>query len=166
MRNCTRISLIALFCTIGSTILVAQNPIKWSFSTKDAGNCQVDLILTGTIEEGWCTYSQFLESEDGPIATTLTFNQQGHFKLIGKAKEGGEIIKVHDKVFDMNLTKFKHKAIITQRVEVSDASKPIVGYITFMSCNDEMCLPPKDVDFTFKPGPLSNCGTAPDKNDK
>lgn len=166
MRNSIRIPLLALFCTLGSAFLLAQNPVKWSFSTKDAGNCQVDLILTGTIDEGWYTYSQFLESEDGPIPTTLTFNPQPHYKLVGKAKEGGEIIKVHDKVFDMNLTKFKHKAIITQRVEVTDPTKPISGYITFMTCNDEMCLPPRDVDFSFKPGALSNCGAAPAKNDK
>lgn len=138
--------------------LSAQNPVKWAFSAKDAGNCQVDLIFTGTIDEGWYTYSQFLESEDGPVATSLTFNPAPGYKLVGKAKEGGEIIKVHDKVFDMNLTKFKHKAVLTQRVEVSDPSKPIAGYITFMTCNDEMCLPPKDVDFSFKIPALANCG--------
>ena len=165
MRNGIRSSLFALLTLLSATAAMAQNPVKWSFSTKDAGNCQVDLIMTGTIDEGWYTYSQFLESEDGPVATALTFQQQPHFKLLGKAKEGGEIIKVHDKVFDMNLTKFKHKAVITQRVEVTDPSKPITGYITFMTCNDEMCLPPKDVDFTFKPGTLANCGTAPAKPD-
>lgn len=140
--------------------LSAQNPVKWAFTAKDAGNCQVDLIFTGTIDEGWYTYSQFLESEDGPVATSLTFSPAPGYKLVGKAKEGGEIIKVHDKVFDMNLTKFKHKAVLTQRVEVSDPSKPIAGYVTFMTCNDEMCLPPKDVDFSFKIPALANCGGA------
>jgi len=167
MRNSTRISLFAFFSLLFSAVSFAQNPVKWSFSTKDAGNCQVDLIFTGTIDEGWYTYSQYLESDEGPIPTTFTFQEGSHFKLVGKSKEGGEIIKVHDKVFDMNLTKFKHKAIITQRVEVSDASKPISGYITFMTCNDEMCLPPKDVDFSFTLGSLSNCGSAtPAKDNK
>ncbi len=149
------ITLVLLCCAL---FLQAQNPIKWSFSTKDAGNCQVDLIITGVIEDGWYTYSQFLESDEGPVPTSLTFNVQPNFVLVGKAKEGGEIIKVHDKVFDMNLTKFKHKAIFTQRVEVKDPSKPIEGYMNYMACNDEMCLPPKDVDFKFNIGPLSNCG--------
>lgn len=158
MHYGTRFSLLVLFCTLNAAFMVAQNPVKWSFTTKDAGNCQLDLIFTGTIDEGWYTYSQFLESEDGPVPTSITFDQQPHFKLIGKAKEGGEIIKAHDKVFDMNLTKFKHKAVLTQRVEVTDPAKPISGYINFMVCNDEMCLPPRDVDFSFKPGALSNCG--------
>ena len=127
----------------------AQNPVKWSFSVKDAGNCQADLIFTGTIDDGWYTYSQFLESEDGPVATLLTFSPAPGYKLMGKAKESGEIITVQDPVFDMKLTKFKHKAILTQRVAVTDPSKPITGYINFMVCNDEMCLPPKDTDFSF-----------------
>jgi thiol:disulfide interchange protein len=138
----------------------AQNPVKWSFSTKDAGNGQADLVFTGTIDEGWYTYSQFLESEDGPVATTLNFKEGPHFKLLGKATEGGEKITVMDPVFGMKLTKFKHKAVITQRVQVSDASQPIVGYLNFMTCNDEMCLPPKDVDFSFKVTPAGN-GSAP-----
>lgn len=148
-----------LFLLLSAVAGMAQNPVKWSFSAKDAGNCQVDLVFTATIEDGWFTYSQFLESEDGPVATALTFSPAPGYKLIGKAKEGGEIIKVHDKVFDMELTKFKHKAILTQRVSVTDPSKPITGYINFMVCNDEMCLPPKDVDFSFKIPVLANCGT-------
>lgn len=140
---------------------VGQNPVKWSFSTKDAGNSQVDLIFTGTIEDGWYTYSQFLESEDGPVATTITFSPGPNYKLVGKAKESGTIIKVHDKVFDMDLTKFKHTAIFTQRVEVIDASKPVTGYLNYMTCNDEMCLPPRDVDFSFKMPAPGNGGSAP-----
>jgi len=164
---------LLLFAFLASFSLMAQNPnpLKWSFSSKDAGNCQVDLVFTAVIEDGWYTYSQFLESEDGPLPTELTFKEGAHYKLMGKAKEGGEKITVYDKVFEMNLSKFKHKAIFTQRVDVKDASKPIIGYISAMACNDEMCLPPKTFDFNFKVTPAGNCGgaaapdkTAPEKN--
>lgn len=144
----------------------AQNPVKWTFTAKDAGKCQVDLVFTGEIEDGWYTYSQFLESEDGPVATSITFSPGANYKLVGKAKESGDILKTYDKVFDMNLTKFKHKAVLTQRIEVTDASKPVTGYITFMTCNDDRCLPPRDVDFSFKIPALSNCGTAPAPNNQ
>jgi thiol:disulfide interchange protein DsbD len=144
-----------------ATALLAQpanfNPIKWSFTAKDAGNCEVDLIFTGILEEGWSTYSQFLDNEDGPVATTLNFAPGANYKLIGKATESGEIVKTHDVIFNMNLAKFKHKAILTQRVQVLDPSKPITGYLNGMTCNDEMCLPPKDYDFSFKIPALTGC---------
>lgn len=161
MRIGIRFSILTLVSFLLTQTLIAQNPVKWSFTTKDAGNCKVDLIFTGIIDDGWYTYSQFLESEEGPVATTFTFNPGSNYKLVGKAKEGGDIIKVHDKVFDMNLTKFKHKAVFTQEIEVKDPSKPVSGYINYMVCNDEMCLPPKDVDFSFKIPALKDCGSAP-----
>jgi len=160
MRSGIHTPILLLFATLLSLSVLAQNPVKWSFSAKDAGNCQVDLVFTATIDDGWYTYSQYLESEDGPVPTTLTYQEGPNYKLVGKAKEGGDIIKVFDKVFEMNLTKFKHKAIITQRVEVKDPTKPIVGYINFMVCNDEMCLPPKDADFSFKIPALNGCGAS------
>ncbi len=157
--NTRSLFLTLLTFTLTGTLL-AQNPVKWSFATKDAGTGQVDLVFTATIDDGWTTYSQFLESEDGPVPTSFTFQEGGHFKLLGKAKESGEKFTKYDNVFGMNLTKFKHKAIFTQRVQVNDASKPITGYLSFMVCNDEMCLPPKDVDFKFNVQPA---GAEPSK---
>lgn len=155
--------IFALLSLLSTTAIITQNPVKWAFATKDAGNGQVDLIFTATIDEGWNTYSQFLESEDGPVPTSFTYEEGAHFKLVGKAKESGEKFTKYDNVFGMNLTKFKHKAIFTQRVEVKDYAKPISGYLTYMVCNDEMCLPPKDVDFSFQ---VAAPGAAPKTEDK
>ncbi len=147
---------IASFCLLALSV-AGQNPAKWTFEAIDAGNCQANLILTGHLEEGWCTYSQFLESEDGPVATALSFDAGPHFKLLDKAVESGELVKTYDPVFMMTLSKFKHKAILTQKIEVLDPSKPITGYITYMVCNDEMCLPPRELPFTFSIPELKGC---------
>ncbi|MDX2135327.1 MAG: cytochrome c biogenesis protein CcdA [Saprospiraceae bacterium] len=143
-----------LFLGFAPAFVLAQNPVTWKYEVRDAGNCQADIVITATIQDGWFTYSQFLESDEGPVATSINFDEGAHFKLVGKAKEGGEIIKLFDKVFGMELTKFKHKAVFTQRVEVLDPSKPVVGYLNYMVCNDEMCLPPKDAEFSLK---MPNC---------
>lgn len=143
--------------TLFALSLSAQNPVKWTYTAKDAGDCQVDLIFTGVIEDGWYTYSQFLESEDGPVATKIDFNTSDGYQLFDKAKESGEIITVDDPIFAMKLTKFKHKAILTQRITVKDATKPVTGTIMYMCCNDEMCLPPKTLDFSFSIPALKSC---------
>lgn len=151
-------SLVSFFYSQGQ-----ESAVQWSFQAKPAGNGQYDLIFTGKIADGFYTYSQFLESSDGPIPTSFTYQEGPHFKLIGKAKEGGEIVKTYDQYFSMNLTKFKHKAVITQRIEAKDPSKPIEGYLTFMACNDEFCQPPKDVDFKFVlPATETSKDTAPE----
>ncbi len=127
----------------------AQNPVKWSFDAKEVGNGLYDLIFTANIDDGWYTYSQFLESNDGPEPTSFTFKEAPHYQLVGNATEGGDKFKGFDEAFGMNLTKFKHKATFTQRVRVTDTSKPITGYIRFMVCDEAKCLPPKDKDFSF-----------------
>ncbi|GJM35383.1 MAG: thiol:disulfide interchange protein [Saprospiraceae bacterium] len=116
---------------------------------KQISDTEYDLIFTAEIEDGWWVYSQFIE-EDGPVPTTFYYDEGDHFELIGQAKESGNIKKAYDKVFEMELIKFAKKGIITQRVTVSDASKPIAGYFEFMTCNDERCLPPTEVDFNFE----------------
>ena len=70
--------------------------------------------------------------------------------LVGKNEESGNRKEAYDKVFEMNLIKFSKTAVFTQRVSVADFSKPITGYLTFMTCDDSRCLPPTDVDFNFK----------------
>lgn len=144
------LAILAIFYTLG---IYAQiyNPVSWSFDSKHISGDEYELIYTANIEEGWTVYSQYLESEDGPIATSFEFDAGSHFSLNGKTSEDELNRKEgHDKVFDMNVTKYAKKAIFRQKVKIADYSKPITGYLTFMTCDATKCLPPTDKDFEFK----------------
>ena len=77
-----------------------------------------------------------------------------HFILKGKNEESGDIKVSYDKVFEMEIAKFKKTAIFTQQIEIKDDSKPFHGYLTFMTCDDTKCLPPTDVDIFINPSTL------------
>src|SRR5688500_19452374 len=47
----------------------------------------------------------------------------------------------------MELTKFMKYYTIEQKIKITDPSKPITGYLNFMTCNDERCIAPSDVEF-------------------
>ena len=138
------------------------SPVKWAFELKPSGGGEYIFTAKATIDEGWWVYSQHLENEDGPIATTLFFDEGPHFKLVGKNKESANAKKIFDKVFEMNVTKFQHYYTIEQKIKVTDPSKPITGVVNFMTCNDERCLPPTDVDFSLK----ATAGSSGDANPK
>ncbi|HRD09183.1 MAG TPA: cytochrome c biogenesis protein CcdA, partial [Saprospiraceae bacterium] len=73
-------------------------------------------------------------------------------RLLGKSTEKGYKKEGPDPLFDnVNVVKFldKEAFIIKQKVEVVDASKPVSGYLTFMTCDNNRCLPPEDVDFSL-----------------
>ena len=140
--------IISQFFNLQAQIL---DPVKWKFETKQISGDVHELIMTATIDEGWTIYSQYLESDDGPVATAFEFDKGAHYSREGKVQEDKLNRKeLHDPVFDMKVVKFAHKAIFRQKVKLNDYSKPITGYVNFMTCDKEKCLPPKDVDFNFK----------------
>jgi len=49
----------------------------------------------------------------------------------------------------MNLIKYSKKAQFTQRIKIANASEPISGFLTYMTCDETSCLPPTDVDFNI-----------------
>ena len=109
------------------------------------------LIYRAEFDEPWTVYSQYLESDEGPIATSINYDSEGVVENQGQSEEEGHEKTAMDPFFDMNVTKFlgDEPYIIKQRVKVLDKSTKLRGYLTYMTCNDERCLPPTDVDFVF-----------------
>lgn len=136
-------------------------PAKWSFETKQVSNDEFDLIFIAKMDDGWSVYSQFNEEEDGPIPTSFHFDEGDHFTKVGAVKESEENKKSgYDEYFGMDVIKFFKKATFTQRVKVTDGSKPITGYLEFMTCDDSRCLPPTEVDYSFEVKPTAEDGEA------
>ncbi|MDF1694415.1 MAG: cytochrome c biogenesis protein CcdA [Saprospiraceae bacterium] len=125
-------------------------PVKWTFASEQLSETEHNLVFTAHIDDGWTVYSQFT-SDDGPVPTLLTFEDIQGAELNGKATEKGHKKEGMDKLFEVNVIKFlsDENFVITQKVTVSDYSKPIAGYLTFMTCDNKACLPPADIDFSF-----------------
>ena len=142
-------SLLLLLAFLVSQAVSAQiyNPVKWNFTLTAAADGNYTLLAKATIDEGWWVYSEYLENENGPIPTTINYDAGTHYKLVGKSKESDNAKKIYDKLFEMEVIKFQKSFTIEQKIKITDPSKPITGYLNFMTCNDERCLPPVDVEF-------------------
>lgn len=149
-----------LFLTV---FIYAQSPVSWTFQVKPVDDCHVDFIYKATIQSGWYVYSQYLPNDNGPVATTVNYEQKDNVELVGKATESGHKVEGYDDMFDMNITKFKEDYTITQRVKVK-SSKAVKGYLNYMTCDARQCMPPKDVDFSFDVKANPTCGAAPTNN--
>ncbi|HHM21052.1 MAG TPA: DUF255 domain-containing protein [Bacteroidetes bacterium] len=162
------ISLNILLLIALASFAQILEPVHWEFETRQVSNDEFDLIFTAKIDDGWTVYSQFLEGDDGPVPTAFYFDEkEKHYTRVGKVEESPEHRKtLHDKVFDMEVTKFYKEAVFTQRVKVKEA-RPITGFLEYMTCDDTRCLPPTEVDFSFdvKPTPekTGQTNTSPKK---
>ncbi|GAB5551441.1 MAG: hypothetical protein Sapg2KO_10320 [Saprospiraceae bacterium] len=132
-----------------ANLLSAQfQKVTWEAALEKGATDEYSLVLTGTIEPGWYLYSQYLESEDGPIATKLTLEELEGLETIGKTEESGHKVEGYDKVFMMNITKYKEEVTFTQVLKLPEGTEFISGMIEFMTCDDEQCLPPTQIEFT------------------
>src|SRR5699024_3099060 len=148
-----KIIILALlaFLPLGMNAQILK-PVSWSFSKEavkqDTSQQKIYKIhLKASINPGWHVYAQ--QAGEGPIPTTITFDENDHLKLLGGVEEVGNKIQEYDKVFDSKLSFFENEVDFVQKVAV-DKSSILKGSVEFMVCNDHECLPPKDQSFSFK----------------
>ena len=143
------LSFLALLFSAGSLFAQLFNPVQWSFSVKKLNESESELILNAKIQKGWHLYSQFLPSDEGPVATSFSFEQNGSYQLIGKVQES-KSIKKYDPNFEMDLNYFNDKAVFKQKIKVLGTNPfEIKGHLEFMVCDEEKCLPPEEIEFSF-----------------
>ncbi|MEN6456473.1 MAG: cytochrome c biogenesis protein CcdA [Prolixibacteraceae bacterium] len=126
-----------------------EEPVKWSFSSKQSGK-EVQLIFKATIDQGWHLYDTSLP-DGGPVPTSINYNDSSLFEFQGELKKNPQPVQIFDKAFQMNLRYFGHQVEFVQTIRLnSDKPVTISGYVEFMVCDDERCLPPTEADFEFK----------------
>ncbi|MCB0409278.1 MAG: thioredoxin family protein [Flavobacteriales bacterium] len=123
------------------------DPIKWSFEVNTINETEAELIIKAEIEKDWHLYAVDLPSNDGPEATIFTFTPSENYELIGGIEEG-KYLTQYDPNFDMDLNFHEHQATFKQKIKVNTTVPfKVSGNVAFMVCNNEMCLPPDEVDF-------------------
>ena len=71
-------------------------------------------------------------------------------ELIGQPVPSVKPTTVYDEQFAMNLRWYPGTVSFTQKLKVTDPAKfKAEGEVEFMACNDETCLPPDQIPFSF-----------------
>jgi len=125
-----------------------ERPVTWTFAAKAGGSGEATLTFTAAIAGNWHIYSQFIE-EGGPEPTSFKFTPSPDYELVGKVEESPEPVKAFEKAFNMNIAYFPKRAVFSQKIRLKAPQTTVKGTLTFMSCNDEKCLPPDDLDFSI-----------------
>ena len=125
-----------------------QEPVKYKTELKTISDTEAQIVFTGNIDAGWHVYSTDLPS-GGPISATFNVEKIQGAELMGKLTPQGKEIENFDKVFEMKLRYFENTATFVQKFKITDASYQIEGYLEYGACNDENCLPPTEVPFSF-----------------
>lgn len=136
---CTGIFLMNFALSYGQKL----TPVTWTFEIKKVNETEIELMATANIKKGWTIYSQFTE-DNGPVPTAFIIGSETM-----SFEEKSISSKDYDPIFEVNVIKFKDKAVFTKIIKIIDKNE-VSGYVTFMTCDGEKCLPPADVEFSFK----------------
>jgi cytochrome c biogenesis protein CcdA/thioredoxin-related protein len=138
-----------ILLTSATGISQVFDPVKWTFKSKEVTGKKVDLIFEASIESGWHLYGLNIP-DNGPIATSIVFTDTSGFKLTGKTVSVNDPQIKYDDVFGVDLELFSNEAIFKQQIEkITKEDLVVKGYVEFMSCDDQRCLPPREVEFEF-----------------
>ena len=143
-------SLLLVFVALFCQLLPAQNlePIKWSQELKKLSDTDFEIVFSATIEAGWHLYSTDIP-EGGPVSTTFNVDEISGLELVGGLTPRGKLVTVYEDVFGMDLSFFEGKGQFVQKLRATAADYKIVGYLNYMCCNDQNCLPPTNIEFTY-----------------
>ncbi len=140
--------LVMLFAVVAAWAQM-QDPTHFRVSQKQVSPTEVEVIFSGTIEKGWHVYSTGL-ADDGPISATVTTEKAEGAKPKGKLIPKGKEINTFDKVFEQQLRYFENSVQFVQKYEITGKTYHIKGFLEYGCCNDEMCMPPGNVEFDYQ----------------
>ena len=133
---------ILLFILLSSFILKAQTaeePIILETALKKVSDTEFDIIFSAKLYKGWYLYSQY-NPEDAslPLEISLQGGETG-YKLVGKAVEE-DTFKKYSETWGLEEVVFKEKAIITQRIKLTNKEITTIKLNFFGQVCETACI--------------------------
>jgi thiol:disulfide interchange protein DsbD len=145
--------LYFIFFSLFITAVVSAqslNPVSWSFNSKKISDNVYEIQMTATIQQGWHLYSQAQPKDAIAQPTSFVFNKNPLLEFDGKVKEAGNLEKFKDKELDISANQYSRKVVFTQKVKLKGKAKTnVTGKLTYQTCDDVKCLPPKTVNLSI-----------------
>ena len=126
-----------------------QEPVRFTVEQKKTGAGELEIRFKADIDEGWHVYGPE-NAEGGPTVATLTLENSKGVELKGGLKVDGKVHRAMDEMFEMEVTYVEGEASFVQTLSITEPAYEVSGYLTYGACNDQNCMPPTDVDFSFK----------------
>ena len=134
-----------------SQVLFAQfhQPVQFSVKQNKLSDTEIEVVFTGKVEPGWHVYSTDI-ADGGPTRAELTLEKQQGVRPDGRLRATGKVKREMDEMFGMELSFMEGTASFSQKFTLTGGDYEVAGYLTYGACNDENCIPPSDVEFSFK----------------
>ncbi len=151
MKTITHLLTVPVLFVLLTASLVAQEAATWSakasVTTVKPGD-KIEVRVTAKLNDNWHIYS-ITPMDEGPVPTEIGFTKKSVLERAGKIRQPKPVVKF-DENFGVNTEYFENDVTFTMPAVVkstaANGKQRVVVEVTFMACNDRMCLPPKTVE--------------------
>ncbi len=141
-----RLLLITLFSFLSCLQIIAQ--VSFSHYVKQTADDEITIFFSGKMSDGWHVYSQ--DEKNGPTPTTLTISNIKGAKLVGNLIADKKPTKQYEEVFGAEVMYFEKSVLFSQKLKLTGGEYSVEGYLEYGACNEQNCLPPTSVDFSYQ----------------
>ena len=139
--------LILVMCSL-SLLAQMHNPVSMSVTQNKLSDTEFEIVFSGKADAGWHVYSTDIP-DGGPTAATIDFEEQTGVEPVGKLMPKGLVHTAFDNMFGMEVSYMEGEVAFVQKMRIIGATYSVKGYLTYGACNDENCMPPTSVDFSY-----------------
>lgn len=139
--------LILVMCSL-SLLAQMHNPVSMSVTQNKLSDTEFEIVFSGKADAGWHVYSTDIP-DGGPTAATIDFEEQTGVEPVGKLMPKGQVHTAFDNMFGMEVSYMEGEVAFVQKMRITGATYSVKGYLTYGACNDENCMPPTSVDFSY-----------------
>ena len=138
-------AFIAIISFIAVIAVNAQ--ITFTPSIKQTAPDEIVISFAGTIDAGWHVYAP--NEANGPTPATFNAEKMEGLEKIGGLTANKAPIKKYESMFDADVSYYEHSVIFSQKLKITGKTYNIAGYLEYGACDDQSCMPPTAVDFSF-----------------
>ena len=134
--------------------------VKWNIKFEKRSATEGVVNFVAEIDNGWHLYATRLP-EGGPVPTQVKWTELQGVNLVGELVEETPAHTEIDEIFHLKLGWWTDRAVISQKVQITDDSYTIRGSLRYMACGHGTCQSPQNETFEFVSRPTPAEAKAP-----
>lgn len=151
--------VLGFVLSVGAKAQMIEDPTEWTIEAKQVDGNKYDIVFHCKVNNDWHIYSLDPGGDGSFLPPSFDFLGNADVKLVGEPREVGELID--ETIEDIGTVHYYHEVDYIQTVELAKQDMDLKGEYSYMTCNDQTCLPPTTKEFSLK---IGNGGTAGDED--
>ena len=156
--------VFAFYYTV-SCMAQMQTPVRFSVQQKRLSDNSLEVEFVGKADAGWHVYGTDI-ADGGPTRAELTLEKTVGLKPDGTLRATGSVHRAVDDLFEMEVSYMEGTVKFAQKFIITGPKYEVAGYLTYGACNDQNCMPPTNVEFSFDGAGITDPEPAPAEQEK